>query len=73
MKMMDRIILKRIQVVRGKKKVKLPFLIRISPGSFPIQGNFCARRKTAPITISANPVNTKNLPIPEIIIVLILA
>ncbi len=54
----------RTDVASGKKKTKLSFLMRISPGSFLSfrSGMRETRRNTPPIAMSMSPVRSMNFP-----------
>jgi hypothetical protein len=58
-----KIILKIIDVAIGKKKVKLPFLIKISPGSLPIKGILSEAMNNKPKITITTPIKTSTFPI----------
>lgn len=54
--------LKRIDVPKGKKKMKFSFLIRISPGNLPKTGILGQKKKIIPVKIRKMPRKIKNFP-----------
>ncbi len=52
-----------MHVVTGKKNVKLPRLITISPGNLPTPGILPIKVRTAPNTSKTTPTNMSNFPI----------
>jgi hypothetical protein len=58
----DRIILRMMHVVTGKKKVKLPRLTTMSPGNLPTPGILPVKVRTAPSASKITPINMSNFP-----------
>jgi len=53
------------QVAKGKKNLKFPLLMNISPGSFPKKGIWCQKVKSKPKRIRKIPPRIRSLPSPS--------